>query len=214
MTCGGLPMTTATDTISCRLLYCFVYFVAMAAHGLSRSCFVKFLFLFLYLPHFLVLRFCGSSRAFLSTTGSNSLYSMHIPCFTSFSLSSLHFFLFVSVSRGYTAHDFRSSLPLPRLQKRSINSSSPFIITGIPANGSGPAPQRLEIRQLQENPLQWNLYLLAMAEYQKMDQSDLTSYYQIAGIHGRPFVPWNQVAYTPGGAGGYCTHSSTLFPTW
>ena len=120
-------------------------------------------------------------------------------------------YLLVVFVEGRTAHTLRyHHLP----QRRSVNSSLPLLTIGIPHNGSSPIPQRLEIRQLQKNTLQWNLYLLAMAQFQSMNQSELTSYYQIAGIHGRPFVPWDNVAYTPGGAGGYCPHSSTLFPTW
>ena len=49
----------------------------------------------------------------------------------------------------------------------------------------------------------------------KTSQEDLTSFFQIGGIHGLPFIPWS-------GAGesdlaeetGYCTHGSVLFPTW
>lgn len=99
-------------------------------------------------------------------------------------------------------------------QRRSLNISSSFPITGVTFNGSGPIPQRLEIRQLQKNDCQWNLYLLALAQFQSMNQSTMTSYYQIAGIHGRPFIPWDNVPFAPGRSGGYCTHSSILFPTW
>lgn len=42
--------------------------------------------------------------------------------------------------------------------------------------------------------------------------NDPTSYYQINGIHGMPFTPWNDA--TPDKAGDYCQHRSILFPTW
>jgi tyrosinase len=51
-----------------------------------------------------------------------------------------------------------------------------------------------------------------------MDESKLTSYYQLAGIHGQPYKAWNGVTgradATTSGFGGYCTHSSAIFLTW
>jgi tyrosinase len=45
------------------------------------------------------------------------------------------------------------------------------------------------------------------------DATEPTSYYQIAGIHGQPILPWND-ATRDKDVTGYCTHSSVLFPTW
>ena len=126
------------------------------------------------------------------------------PSFPVFGIS-LFLCLLISVSKG-SIHDIR----YPRLnQRRDFNTSSTFAIT----NGTGLVP-RLEIRQLQQNTIQWNLYLLALSQFQSMNQSTTSSYYQIAGIHGRPFVPWDSVQFAPGRTGGYCTHSSILFPIW
>ncbi|KAI4164925.1 MAG: hypothetical protein LQ342_001558 [Letrouitia transgressa] len=86
-----------------------------------------------------------------------------------------------------------------------------FAVKGAPViNGS--VPQRLEIRQLRKNNAQWNLYLLAMNEYQKMDKADRRSYYQLSGIHGRPFTEWDSVPLVQ--QIGYCFHTSNLFSTW
>jgi tyrosinase len=52
------------------------------------------------------------------------------------------------------------------------------VVTGIQTFGVQP---RLEIRQLQQNVDQWNIYLLGMAKFQATNQSDKLSYYQIAG---------------------------------
>jgi hypothetical protein len=49
------------------------------------------------------------------------------------------------------------------------------------------------------------------------DQSDLISFFQISGIHGLPYVPWDGGDSQPvstNGWEGYCTHGSVLFPTW
>ena len=119
--------------------------------------------------------------------------------------------LLITFCKGSTAHDVRQPY---HFHRRSLNTSSSLPVIGIPVNGIGPVPQRLEIRQLQQNPYQWNSYLLALSKFQGMNQSIVSSYYQIAGIHGRPFIPWDNAQFAANGTGGYCTHSSTLFPTW
>ncbi|KAF2396866.1 Di-copper centre-containing protein [Trichodelitschia bisporula] len=80
-----------------------------------------------------------------------------------------------------------------------------------------PVPVRREIRDLQANfPDQWNLFILGLAAFQKLPASDPMSYYQLSGIHGRPFRSWNDVKGLDdfGDFGGYCTHSSVVFLTW
>ena len=49
-------------------------------------------------------------------------------------------------------------------------------ITGINTFGVQP---RLEIRQLQQNTDQWNIFLLGMRRFQQINQSDMISYYQV-----------------------------------
>jgi len=55
-----------------------------------------------------------------------------------------------------------------------------------------------------------------MQQFQSIDQTQMLSYYQIAGIHGVPNIPWDGVQADPlaDGAIGYCTHSSVVFPMW
>jgi len=109
---------------------------------------------------------------------------------------------------------FTSTEQLQHYTKRQMST---FGITGVQSGrgGDGSVPLRLEIRQLQQNADQWNLYLLALDRLQSVNQSDQLSWYQISGIHGRPHVPWDNVQATPGDEqSGYCTHSSILFPTW
>lgn len=66
----------------------------------------------------------------------------------------------------------------------------------------------------QQHPNTFNLYLLALREFMNVAQTNKTSYYQIAGIHGRPYIPWDNVGTAPGYGGGYCTHTSNLFLPW
>jgi len=63
----------------------------------------------------------------------------------------------------------------PALHRRQ---SSLTPVTGITEFGVQP---RLEIRQLEQNADQWNIYLLGLARFQATNQSDKLSYYQIAG---------------------------------
>ncbi|KAM3075779.1 hypothetical protein ACMFMG_007905 [Clarireedia jacksonii] len=88
--------------------------------------------------------------------------------------------------------------------------ASTYAITGV-KDSSGVQP-RLEIRQLAADSIQFNLFLLAMIDYQAIDQSKINSFYQIAGIHGYPLIPWDGVQGS--GSNGYCTHGSNLFGPW
>jgi hypothetical protein len=75
----------------------------------------------------------------------------------------------------HTRHD-DAVHPLNRRQ--NTNSSGFTIVTGI--QGASPQP-RLEIRQLEKNADQWNIYLLGMRRFMSTNQSEKLSYYQIAG---------------------------------
>ncbi len=98
------------------------------------------------------------------------------------------------------------------LPKRDSSYAITGIKTGLGANGE--VPNRIEIRELQKDNVPWNLYLYALNRFQSKDQSDMLSYYQVSGIHGRPYTPWDNVQFAEGVSGGYCTHSSPLFPVW
>ncbi|KAI9673898.1 MAG: hypothetical protein M1817_002104 [Caeruleum heppii] len=102
------------------------------------------------------------------------------------------------------------------LSKRQT-SQSPFVVTGVPSGkqSNGAVPFRLEIRELQKNTNQWNLFMLSLSRLQSIDPAQALSYYQLAGIHGRPFKSWDNVPSKRNPqVGGYCTHASILFPPW
>ena len=101
------------------------------------------------------------------------------------------------------------SAPVQDQEENILGKRAFYPITGLKSSGTH---QRLEIRQLQKNTAQWNLYLLALNRFKGMSQTDKLSYYQISSIHGRPFVAWDGVGLQRGG--GYCTHDIVLFPTW
>ncbi|KAF8453281.1 hypothetical protein BDZ91DRAFT_749645 [Kalaharituber pfeilii] len=90
------------------------------------------------------------------------------------------------------------------------------ISTGIgPALGQVPVRQEIDRWYLnEENKEQVHLFLLALDRFQKMDINDKLSYFQVAGIHGSPLVPWDEDLKPQKDNDGYCTHNSTLFITW
>ena len=101
-----------------------------------------------------------------------------------------------------------------RLSLPSMSYAVKGVQTNLASNGA--VPLRLEIRQLQKNADQFNLYILALDQLQRGPaQTDQLSWYQLSGIHGRPYIPWDSVqGHTGDESSGYCTHSSILFPTW
>ncbi|KAF2123203.1 common central domain of tyrosinase-domain-containing protein [Lophiotrema nucula] len=108
--------------------------------------------------------------------------------------------------------------PLSQVKSKLVvkrqGPGSYYAITG-PTGGVQP---RLEIRDLEKTGNMWNLYLLAMTEFQAMDQSLIDSWYQIAGIHGMPWIEWDGVSGSTEdrdvGQMGYCPHNMLLFGTW
>lgn len=92
------------------------------------------------------------------------------------------------------------------IQKRANN----IAITGV----TGAIAPRLEIRDLARNADAWNLYLLGMDRFMNKPKNDRLGYYQIAGVHGRPFVSWNNFPTPLVNEAGFCPHSMVLFHTW
>jgi hypothetical protein len=74
------------------------------------------------------------------------------------------------------------------LEKRQ--SDSPIIVTGVHSGvaPNGSVPLRLEVRELEKNADQWTLYLLALDKWEYTNQSDLLSWYSVAGELYLPFL--------------------------
>ncbi|KIJ53633.1 hypothetical protein M422DRAFT_222298 [Sphaerobolus stellatus SS14] len=89
-----------------------------------------------------------------------------------------------------------------------------IITKGIPQDE--PLASRLEIRTFLKDEDLTNLFLLALERMMKVPQDDLRSWFQLAAIHGRPYLPYDNVGdeKNVGSFGGYCSHTSILFPTW
>ncbi|RVD80145.1 uncharacterized protein DFL_008051 [Arthrobotrys flagrans] len=123
------------------------------------------------------------------------------------------------------------------LKKRAIDASKQMTDTnngwagGIQAGNNGiQMVIRREIRELYDYRLPgdsqagrvYDLYILALRRTMYRNPNDKNSWWQLAGVHGRPYLPWNnrrpgtkgsdlQEGYTNSG---YCTHGSTLFLPW
>ncbi|KAK4862915.1 hypothetical protein LT330_010745 [Penicillium expansum] len=101
-----------------------------------------------------------------------------------------------------------------------------YPINGISVNSEEPSklgpevqvPIRQEIDSWSNNPAnekQVKLFVMALSRFQKIDPKDRDSYFQIAGIHGQPNVPWDEPIDSKDAEGrGYCTHNNILFPIW
>jgi tyrosinase len=116
-------------------------------------------------------------------------------------------FAITSIASAYPAQG------LPELSRRQ-NSNGFIETSGVVNNGSA-LGYRKEIHALQADEDAWNMYLLGLSRFMDVDGRDPMSYYQLAAIHGQPYVAWDNNGpcddCTPAG---YCTHQSTLFPTW
>lgn len=95
-----------------------------------------------------------------------------------------------------------------QLSKRATS----FAIVG--ASNSCVNRQRIDIMQSQQ-PDTFNLLLLALSELESYNSSNPWSWYQVAGIHGAPFIPWpNPSATGTFARTGYCPHGSVIFLSW
>lgn len=81
----------------------------------------------------------------------------------------------------YRAYDY--GIDRSFLAKRQSQSNSTYAITGVHTGDgvNGSLPIRQEVRELEENADLWTLYILGLDMMQGTDQSDLMSWYQIAG---------------------------------
>ena len=74
-----------------------------------------------------------------------------------------------------------------RTPQTAGDGGPPFSVLGVAGVAGASVHPRLEIRQLEQNADQWNVYLLGLNRFQQMNQTDLLSYYQIAGENNYSF---------------------------
>ncbi|KAI1131069.1 Di-copper centre-containing protein [Nemania abortiva] len=101
-----------------------------------------------------------------------------------------------------------------------LSPAPTYAITGIKAGVAGTTvPLRLEVDtwypgQTETHIMQNSLFLHAVKILQKKDPVAKLSFFQIAGIHGMPYKPWDEDTDPVTPDEGYCTHDSLLFPCW
>ncbi|GFP57945.1 polyphenol oxidase 1 [Trichoderma asperellum] len=84
-------------------------------------------------------------------------------------------------------------------------------VTGVPVSSGSAVPLRQNINDLVKSGPQWDLYVQAMYNMSKLDSHDPYSFFQIAGIHGAPYIEYNKAgAQTGDGWLGYCPHGQAL----
>lgn len=86
----------------------------------------------------------------------------------------------------------------------------------VGAQNAGGVVERLPVQRLMnEQPDTFNMFIYALSAMQAVIETHPLSYYQLAGIHGRPFQPWQEnLDGNMDTSMGYCTHGSALFATW
>ncbi|KAK6513229.1 hypothetical protein TWF506_009391 [Arthrobotrys conoides] len=107
--------------------------------------------------------------------------------------------------------------PAPPTKLEAEETATADIITGAGDTTMKPrfcAPRRNLVNLQRELPDTFNLLVLALDKMMKTSDSIPTSYFQLSGIHGAPYISW-PVRGKPGNNGlGYCTHNSVIFATW
>jgi tyrosinase len=95
--------------------------------------------------------------------------------------------------------------------------SEPEVISLIPLVGiPGEVKNRLDIMDFVKDEKFLTLYCRALQIIEDRDQSDFSSFFQLTGIHGVPFIEWAKAkpSQLHPYRGNYCTHANVLFPTW
>ncbi|KAI1113782.1 Di-copper centre-containing protein [Nemania sp. NC0429] len=102
----------------------------------------------------------------------------------------------------------------------SLSPAPTYAITGIKTGVTDTTvPLRLEVDtwypgKTETHLMQNSLFLYALKFLQEKDPTNTLSFFQIAGIHGMPYVPWDEDTDPVTPEQGYCTHDSLLFPCW
>ena len=98
----------------------------------------------------------------------------------------------------------------------SSQSTKIPVVGALVSNGKSAVPYRLNINDLvsQGGPA-WDLYIQSLRSLYNTDDDDLQSFFQVAGIHGLPFIGWGpEGAENATGWPGHCPHNEKLFATW
>ncbi|KAM3524150.1 hypothetical protein NHJ13051_004687 [Beauveria bassiana] len=96
-------------------------------------------------------------------------------------------------------------------------TSASVIVTGPRVDPNAPSvpPRRSIVDFYATGGPQWDLYIQALGAMQAADATDPESYFQISGIHGKPFAEYDGTGpMNTSGWAGYCPHMEALFLPW
>ncbi|KAF3927764.1 Tyrosinase [Orbilia brochopaga] len=114
---------------------------------------------------------------------------------------------------GYTTPGYTTTSTSTTKTSSTKTSATPIYTPVVGANNT--CYNRMKIEELEKQDKdQFNMLLLALAKVQADPDSVPFGYYQLAGIHGRPYVTWQMGPGSYDYTRGYCTHGSALFTTW
>ncbi|RDA88914.1 hypothetical protein CP532_5474 [Ophiocordyceps camponoti-leonardi (nom. inval.)] len=105
---------------------------------------------------------------------------------------------------------------LVTLASTSLVSAEPYPITGVKVE-KGSLPIRRNVDELaSEKGPQWDLYIQSLSSMYQMNPDDALSFFQIAGIHGWPYIEWNGTGKGIADSNwpGYCPHGEPIFLPW
>jgi hypothetical protein len=82
----------------------------------------------------------------------------------------------------FSSYDY-GSIDRSTILKRQL-PPSPYVVTGVHtgAGSHGSLPLRLEIREMEQDPTTWTLYILGLDMLQYTNQTEMLSWYQITGM--------------------------------
>ena len=92
-------------------------------------------------------------------------------------------------------------------------ASEKYLITGL-AKETGVHPRKDITEFMDPESKQWNLFLQALRTFHDQTEGDDNplGYYQIAGIHGAPFINWMEAHEDGDRPMDYCTHGTQVLP--
>ncbi|RCI16540.1 hypothetical protein L249_1799 [Ophiocordyceps polyrhachis-furcata BCC 54312] len=111
----------------------------------------------------------------------------------------------------------RKAALLVTVASTSLVSADPYPITGVKVEKGSSLPIRRNVDELaSEKGPQWDLYIQSLSSMYEMNPDDALSFFQIAGIHGWPYVEWNGTGKGIENSGwpGYCPHGEPIFLPW
>ncbi|KAJ3493192.1 hypothetical protein NLG97_g4889 [Lecanicillium saksenae] len=99
------------------------------------------------------------------------------------------------------------------LPRGLITATASVIVTGVKVDPRAPSlpPRRSIVDLYSTGGPQWDLYIQALQAMQNANTTDAESYFQVSGIHGKPYIEYDKTGpKSTEGWAGYCPHGQIL----